>query len=66
MRVDRELVCVTDTTPAEIPFHNGPYTELVFCHVGFTRRIARSFENSTGTCRYGLAPYTLTMRPYAA
>src|SRR6266536_4674798 len=66
IRVDLRCVCVTDTTPAEIPLHSGPYTDDVFCQVGLTRRIARSFENSTGTCRYGLFPYWETMRPYAA
>src|ERR687897_1391100 len=65
-RVDRRCVSVTETTPAEMPFHSGPYTEAVFCHVGLTRRIARSFGYSTGTCRYGLAPYCETIRPYAA
>src|SRR6266508_7041844 len=66
IRVDWRCVWVTDTTPAEIPVHSGPYTDDVFCQVGLTRRIARSFENSTGTCRYGLFPFWETMRPEAS
>ena len=67
----RSLVRVAESpargaTPAENATNVGPYTEPVCSQAGETNRSIGSFGYSSGTCRYGLAWWTATIRPYIA